>query len=333
MKRLLIAILVAAGLWAGYWVIGAQGVKSGYSDWFDARRADGWSADYSDLALQGFPNRFDTTFTDLALADPETGWAWQAPFFQVFRLSYKPNHVIAIWPDQQLIATPGDKFDVSSVKLQASLITEPHSNLTLSRANLVADTLQIARRGHDATTMTALHMAVQKQEGETALYRIALAADDLAPSSRFRKMVDRSGGLPRTLSAFSADVQIGFDRPWDLSAIEDSRPQPRRIDVKLAEAKWGDLELALAGELQVDDEGRPKGRLTVKARNWREMLDMAVASEAISRGFADQLAGGLNLIAGMAGNPKTLDIPLDFRRDLVFLGPVPIGEAPVLRLR
>ncbi len=332
MKRLLIAILVAAGLWAGYWVVGSQGVKSDYTDWFDARRAEGWSAEYSDLAVRGFPNRFDTTFTDLVLADPTTGWAWQAPFFQVFRLSYKPNHVIAIWPDQQLIATPGDKFDLGSARMQASLVTDPKSNLTLNRANLVADTLQIAQRGHDATTMTALHAAVQRQEGESALYRVALAADDLAPSSRFRTLV-QSDGLPRTLSAFSADLQIGFDRPWDLSAIEQSRPQPRRIDVKLAEAKWGDLELALAGELDIEDQGRPKGRLTVKARNWREMLNMAVAAEAISQGFADQLESGLNLIAGLAGNPKTLDIPLDFRRDLVFLGPVPIGAAPLLRLR
>ena len=333
MKRLLIATLVAAGLWAGYWFIGSQGIKSDYSDWFEARRAEGWSADYADLSLRGFPNRFDITFDDLALADPETGWAWQVPFFQILSLSYKPNHVIAIWPNDQLLATPIAKFDITSARMQASIVTEPDSDLALERANLVADTLQIARRGHDATTMTALHAAIRRSAEDPHSYRIALTADDLAPSSQLRALVDHGDGLPRTLSAFSADLQLAFDRPWDLSAIETSRPQPRRIDVKLAEAKWGDLELALAGALDVDDQGRPKGRLTVKARNWRDMLEIAVSSKAISRGFADQLASGLSLIAGMSGNPSTLDIPLDFRRDLVFLGPVPIGEAPLLRLR
>lgn len=333
MKRLLIAILVAAGLWSAYWAVGSQGVKSGFSSWFEARRAEGWAAEYADLTVRGFPNRFDTTFTDLALADPETGWSWQAPFFQIFALSYRPNHVIAIWPDQHLVATPTDKYDIGSARMQASLVTDPNSNLALDRANLIADTLQISRRGHDATTMTAFRLAVQRVEGETDLYRLALAADDLAPSSGFRSLVDRTGGLPRTLSAFSADLRVGFSRAWDLSAIETSRPQPRRIEVALAEAKWGDLELALAGDLEIDERGRPKGRLTVKARNWRDILRMAVRSQAISQGFADQLESGLNLIAGMAGNPQTLDIPLDFRRDLVFLGPVPIGQAPLLRLR
>ncbi|CUH64463.1 hypothetical protein TG4357_01294 [Thalassovita gelatinovora] len=333
MKRLLIVILIAAGLWSGYWFVGAQRVKSGFADWFEARRGEAWAAEYSALSVQGFPNRFDTTFTDLELADPATGWAWQVPFFQILALSYQPNHVIAIWPDQQLVATPTDKYDISSAKMQASVVTGKNSNQALDRANLVADSLQITRRDHDATTMTALHLAVRRDEVQTGLYRFALTADDLAPSSAFRKLVDRSDRLPRTLSAFSADMQVSFDRPWDLSAVENSRPQPRRIDVTLAEAKWGDLELALAGELEIDDRGRPKGRLTVKARNWREILQIAVSSETISQGFADQLESGLAMISGLAGNPKTLDIPLDFRRDLVFLGPLPIGPAPLLRLR
>ena len=35
----------------------------------------------------------------------------------------------------------------------------------------------------------------------------------------------------------------------------------------------------------------------------------------------------------MAGNPKTLDIPLNFKGGKVRLGPVPLGDAPRLRLR
>ena len=68
MKRLLVVILVAAGLWAGYWWIGASGVKSGFAAWLDARRAEGWVADSAAITVQGFPNRFDTTFTDIRLA-------------------------------------------------------------------------------------------------------------------------------------------------------------------------------------------------------------------------------------------------------------------------
>ena len=100
--RLLLAVIVIAALgWSAYWVIGQRGLEQGLADWFEARRAEGWVAETSDLRVRGFPNRFDTGFSDLLLADPETGLAWEAPYFQLSALSYRPNHVIAVWPEEQ----------------------------------------------------------------------------------------------------------------------------------------------------------------------------------------------------------------------------------------
>ena len=47
-----------------------------------------------------------------------------------------------------------------------------------------------------------------------------------------------------------------FDKPWDRSAIEIARPQPREVDLRLAEAAWGGLRLMAAGRFTVDAEGR-----------------------------------------------------------------------------
>ena len=88
MKKLLVLIVTLAALWAGYWFVGAAGVKAGFAVWFDARQSEGWQAEYSDLSVKGFPNRFDTTLTDPALADPATGLAWSAPFVQLFALHH-----------------------------------------------------------------------------------------------------------------------------------------------------------------------------------------------------------------------------------------------------
>jgi hypothetical protein len=73
-------------------------MESALPGWLDARAAEGWIAEYESDAHRGFPNRFDTTITGLDLADPETGVAWSAPFFQILSLSYQPNHVIAVFP-------------------------------------------------------------------------------------------------------------------------------------------------------------------------------------------------------------------------------------------
>ncbi len=336
MQRVLLGIIVIAALaWSAYWWVAASSLQSGFAAWFEQRRAEGWVADYGALDVQGFPNRLDTVIDDLDLADPDTGLAWAAPRFQINALSYRPNHVIAIWPDTQRIATPLEKYDIDSADMRASFVLTPNAMLQVDRTSLTAQTLAIRPvSGDGQTRIDALRLAAEHVPMESAAtYRLGLAADGLAPSLPWRRMVDPDGTLPETFDAFSADLIVEFDKPWDRTAIEDARPQPRTIRLKLAEARWGRLELRAAGDLEVDEAGRPTGEITVKARNWREILEMAVKSGALPKGLAGTLEDGLSLIAGMAGNPNTLDIPLGFRRGMVMLGPVPVGPAPVLRLR
>ena len=332
MRRLLVAVLVAATVWAGYWAVGAWGAQAGFAAWFADRRAAGWVAEYADLSVAGFPNRFDLTLTEPRLADPATGWSWQAPFFQVFALSYQPNHVIAIWPSDHQLATPQDKLRILSNKMQASLVLRAGTALELDRMTLVADTLTLQQQDGAETSMTALRGAVERQEG-AARYRYGLSAQDLSLPAGLRRLVGASDSLPPRFSALSLDMVAEFDRPWDRGALEQARPQPVLIDLTLAEAKWGDLELAVAGKVTLDADGRPDGRMTIKARNWQEMLAMAQAAGLLAPGIAGQAESVLGMLARASGNPATLDLPLDFARGLVFVGPIPVGAAPVIRLR
>lgn len=332
---MLAAIVVVAALWAGYWFVGASGLKHGLETWFEARRAEGWVADTSDLRVQGFPNRFDAGFTDLALADPDTGLAWEAPFFQILALSYQPNHVIAVWPDRQRIATPLDKFDVASDDMRASIVLEPGTALEMRRMTLTADTLSVDPIGRDdGMSMAALMLAADHVPvAEDPVYRLGLRADGFAPALAWKAAIDPKGSLPDTFAALSADLTVRFDKPWDRRAIEDARPQPQAITLRLAEARWGQLELAAAGDVTVDSAGLPTGRITIKARNWRDILGLARAAGAIPEALSATIENGLSLMSQMAGNPETLDIALDFRNGRTLIGPIPLGPAPVLRLR
>jgi len=334
MRGMLILIVVAALAWSVYWAVGSTGATKSFEDWFETRRADGWVAEYSDLSTQGFPNRFDTTLTDVSLADPDTGLAWEAPFFQVFALSYKPNHIIAVWPDEQLIATPQAKYDVASTDMRASLVTRPAPGLPLDRLTLTVEDLSVHPVAADQPTRAdSLVLAAERATAADSSYRLGLTADGFAPALEWRVRIDPGDTLPETLEALSVDMTVTFDKPWDLSAIEDARPQPTRIDIKLAEARWGRLELQAAGEVTVDRAGIPTGEITVKARNWRDILRLATESGALPPAFAGTLEDGLTLVSQMAGNPKTLDIPLGLKNGRVLLGPVPLGPAPLLRLR
>lgn len=334
MRLLLTLVALGALLWSGYWYVNATAVKGAFETWFQERRADGWMAEAAAIDVAGYPNRIDTTFSDLSLADPATGLAWEVPFFQILTLSYRPNHVIVVWPHEQRLATPYDKFDITSADMRASLVVAPSAAQALKRLSLTAENLEVAMPGEqaDSTDLAALTLAA-KRLGDSTSYRLGLRAEGVSPSLPWKAQVDPAGALPQTLSTLNADVTVTFDTPWDRNAIEHARPQPRAIEVKLAEAKWGKLELQLAGDLMVDSNGLPEGQLTVRARNWRDIIGLGVKSGTLPEVLADSLEDGLGLLAQLAGNPETLDVPLDFRRGRVLLGPVPIGPAPVLRLR
>ncbi|MGI3212375.1 DUF2125 domain-containing protein [Roseovarius tibetensis] len=332
--RLMLAVIVVAALaWSAYWAIGQRGLRQGFIDWFDARRAEGWVAETSDLTVRGFPNRFDTGFSDLVLADPATGLAWEAPYFQVNALSYRPNHVIAIWPETQRIATPQEKFRVTAEDMRASLRMTPDTRFAPETLRLTADFLQVTpeTRADDTTALTSLSLAAERRQDRT--YRLGLAAEGLTLSPPWRDRLDPENRLPAQISNLEADLTVTFDKIWDRTAIEEARPQPTRIKVDLVDGLWGRLHLQAAGAVDVTPEGLPEGEITVKARNWREMIAVAQAAGALPDSLVQTVENGLAMIARMNGDQETLDISLNFSNGRVRLGPIPLGRAPVLRLR
>ncbi|MFU8835668.1 DUF2125 domain-containing protein [Roseovarius autotrophicus] len=332
--RLLLAVLIlGASLWGGYWFVGSRGIEAGFSRWFDARRTDGWVAETRALDVQGFPNRFDTAFTDLALADPRSGLAWEVPYFQINALSYRPNHVIAVWPERQLLATPQEKFLLESRDMRASLVIAPDTALAPRRMTLTAGFLRVTPQGRtdETSALSALSLAAERLEGFD--YRLGLRAEGLTLAAPWHTLLDPENRLPRQISGVTADLTVTFDKPWDRSAIERARPQPTRIKVALANGRWGDLHLQAAGTVDVDARGFPEGEITLKARNWREIVTLMRVAGVLPESMAQTVENGLGMMARMAGNPETLDVPLGFSDGRVWLGPVPIGPAPLLRLR
>ncbi|SHI62691.1 hypothetical protein SAMN05444000_102112 [Shimia gijangensis] len=331
MKRLLIVILVAAFGWSAYWFVGATGAKSGFVAWFDARQSEGWQAEVSDISVNGFPNRFDTTFSDLALADPETGVAWQSPFFQLFALSYKPNHVIAVWPHEQTLAFPDQTLQIASSDMKASLVLGADTSLPLERANLAIEKLAVQSTIDWQLAADTLRLALHKQPEEKNIYRLALVAEGFAPPISYNLLSGQS--LPQTLKTVQADLLVGFDASWDRHALEDARPQPTSVEITNAQIAWGNLDLQATGHVSVDNTGYPTGEITIRATNWREIISVARSSDQIPASVLDAIEQGLELLAGISGNPRTLDIPLNFKSGTIRIGPIPIAPAPRLVLR
>ncbi len=327
MMKLLFRLIVLAALgWSGYWLFGYMALSSALPDWFEDRRAEGWVAEYDDLSVSGFPSRLDSTFENLTLADPQTGVAWDAPFFNMHALTYRPHHVIAVWPVSQTLAIPGEKLTVTTGDMRASLVLDPGTDLTLNRTNVAIESLGISSSADWQMAASAVNLAMHRDESDASTYRLAFKADALTPPAGFA--LPDGIDLPRNFSSFRADLTASFDRPWDRTAIEQSRPQPTAVDLTLAEIIWGDLQLHAAGQVTIDKTGYPTGEVTIRAVNWRDILNVARHSGQIPASVIDTVEQALGFIAQLSGNANELDIPLTFANGATKLGPLPIGPAP-----
>lgn len=333
MRKLLWVVVVAGLAWSGYWVLGSRGAESATQDWLEDRREDGWQVEYADLEVKGFPNRFDTTITDIDLTDPETGWSWKAPFFQLFALSYQPNHLIAVWPNEQTLATPFQKVQITSQDMRASLVIKPGAALELDRANMTMDDARFASTDGWTAGFNSLNAAIRTTEGVENSYDIAFDADAVTPGERFQSWVDKTGQLPTEIEAVTLDTVVSFAGPLDRRTIEDRRPDITNLKINDARGTWGELALRAIGEVQVDAEGYPTGEVTLTARNWRQMLALSVEAGAIGADAARAAEFALGLLAGVSGGGESLDAPLSFSGRKTYLGPIPIGAAPRINLR
>lgn len=329
-------LLIVAGLalaWSGYWMAGARGVERGLTGWLDDRAAAGWVANYAGVETRGYPNRFDTTVTALELADPATGVAWSAPFFQILRLSYEPNHLIAVWPETQTIASPHQRVTVGTGRARASLVFVPGTDHALDRLTAVFEDVALASNAGWTATLDEARLATRQTAAVRNSVDVGFEAIALEPGGTTLARLADAGLLPGTFERLKIDARLDFDAPWDARAVEARRPAITAIELELLQAKWGKLDLWMAGEVTLDAEGRATGSITVKARNWREMLALGVAAGWIPESIAPTLESGLEILASLSGSPRTLDAPLDFDRGKVSFGPIPLGEAPRIRLR
>lgn len=326
MLRILILIsTLAATTWGGIWLLKSRAWEADLTTWMEDRRADGWQADWGTVEVRGFPNRLDTTISDLALADTEAGWAWTAPFLQIFSLVYRPQEVILALPEDTVLQTPRNRYRLHGDEIRASLSLDRDADLALERITAVLDGVGLTREGGETWRAAQMRLAAERKATNPAEYRLGLALSEVIPPPGV--------GPEGARAALQADVTMRFDAAWDRSALESARPQPAHLQIDRATISWAELEIRAAGTLDISESGTPEGQVTLQIVNWRDVLDLSVETGALPRDLAGPIRGALELASRLAGRPDTLDVPLDLRRGRIFLGPIPVGEAPRLHLR
>lgn len=332
MRRIIVITLVLALAWMGWWVVGSTALDRALTSWFDARRAEGWVADYSDISVRGFPNRFDTRITDLRLADPDTGVAWEMPFFEILQLSYRPTEARLAWPNEITYATPYETIRIETASAGGFIGLRPVPSLELDRAQVILEDVALSSTLDWTVTLDEANLAVTSV-GDDDTYRFGVALTGLTPSPWAKAVLDPAGLLPDVIEALHLDATVTFTGPLDRHTIEDARPQPTRIVLEDLSASWGDMTFRAVGRLDIDESGMPEGKITIRADEWRRLLDLAVQAGVLAEAFRPAIEGTLGVLAGRDGNAEALDADLVFRNGKMSFGRIPLGPAPRIVIR
>lgn len=334
MRGLLWLILGAAALFCGWWGVAAWSVKSGTNGWLEARRAEGWQAEAAAIASSGFPSEVRTTLTDFALADPATGLSVTLPELTLAGRTIWPGNLHVELPTAPMtFATPTGRAHLSVDAGRADLNLAPGTALVLRNLSITSGPFRTEGTAGGLFAGDSAEIRMKQQDVAAKTYDLTLNIGQFTPGAVPRAALLIPTDWPLVFSALQAQAQVTFDRPWDRRAVEDRRPQPRRIALEEADVHWGDVRLRLTGTLDIDPNGIPTGPVTIKAENWQSMLTLGETSGLLPPEMRPTVEGVLSSLAAGSGRTSDLDVTLDLKDGLVRMGFLPIAPAPRFLLR
>ena len=341
MRKLLILLLTGSGLWSGYWFAGSSAIRSGAESFFADAAAQGIVAEKTALSVVGFPNRFDLTVEGVNLADPQSGFGWQAPFAQVFAMTWKPWHIIAALPPEQVITTPDEKITLTSEGMKASLRARPTPDLPLAAVIVESGAFSATSTGgwtvaaHRALASIKSVDTVADEAGadehmsDANSYIMSLDIEELAPDPAVMAPITAEAGLPPVIDAVrilgSAQLTAPLDRHIGETAV-----LPVALKLDLLVITWGELEVSASGKVAPDAAGFAAGRIEFEVTNWQKLVPVLVATGAIKPEISKTVENMLGAMAKETGDPDVLKLPLILNEGRMSLGPLPLGPAPML---
>lgn len=327
----LAGLVVAAGLgWTGWWFLGSEGQKAGIEAWLEAQRQRGWTAEVGALDVQGYPLDFKLQAADIEMADPRAGWLWRAPEIRAESRSYAPTRIAVTWPRKQVFGGRFDMVSVTSDSMTTLLDLRPGSAMELREAASDVTALRmVAGAGWKAgAEALGVRVAERAEDAPPNTYDLNLKADSVDLPRQLVARIDPTGFLKPKIDRFTVLANGTFDRALGRETVERGDIRLRRATIREAGFQWGEMRLSVSGAFDVDERGFPVGQIKIEAKEWPQMVRLAVRSGIISAGMGRQVEQAIKLFVGFTGGGNDLSAPLGLADGKIKLGPFAIADAP-----
>lgn len=333
MRTLAILILLIGGAVAGAWLGGEA--------WL-ARKAQAVIAEDPRITADAVTplrkiDRIGLGLTDVGIATP--GGEALLPAVELWAAPTSPNQFHAALPPAMTLPVMGRPLAVTAENAVLSLRVSPGSEMAISR--VAAASGPVAVEGHPL--LSALDAQAQLVAMGAAAPRVARAAYDISGSLRDLTgtgLLPRPPALGERAISLEGAARVFLTAPFRQGADAAS---PRLVGLTSdgVTLTLGEQSLRVAGTVGAGDDGRAEGAAfvyTTDARAWLQLAADLGVIPAVTVALADtalQAAAEaeVTLPTGVPAPPEPargeLRVPLIFRDGKVFLGPLPLGEAPL----
>lgn len=336
MRRLFIVtilfLLVLGGLWLGGETLLARELRK--------LAAEDPAVEVASVSELREFRRIGVHLTDLRIEKP--AGSLTLPMLELWLSPAHLTEARLALPPQAMLDTGVGPMTLGLAEAQGSLRLRPLGGMTLGSLALasgpltvddapLADTLrfgaQIARLGHDAPA------------GAIAAYDLdfTILNFDLA---RLAPQIVLPGAL-----GLEGKGRVWLDRaPGPATTSPGERPVPVGLRLDQADLKLGNAVVRISGRVQADSEGRTEGELTLSTSDIKPLLQAAASAGLIPEPAVKLAEAVWTKLATRHDGPETvpsdgqdapgttgpeLRLPVTFREGKIYLGPLPLGPAPL----
>ncbi|MCP2679047.1 DUF2125 domain-containing protein [Maricaulaceae bacterium NA33B04] len=316
-----VALIVVLVLHAAYWTYAASQIEQRALTWIEQQQAAGYQVNYNSLRVCGYPFRFSLRADAASLTAPrsEGGWTTQVERLSASAQFYDLNH----W-----IVTPDGEGQITAGSARYQLVAES-ARLSLRASDGATSRLGANIDGLVVTTLSGPQAAI------TALGSLAISGfldedDQLALRVQGEGVRFGDGVLePDLVNAFGPQLDLVradmVVTQWTaLARVADPlewRMANGALVINQSQLVWGPADLSGEGQIGLDADLLPEGRLSVVVTDPETLIGGLEAAGLV----VDEQGEALRLAALMAPRREGgIALPFRLREGGVFLGPARI---------
>lgn len=321
------ALILAIIVHGIYWMVASNGIKSAAEDWITSQESAGYTIAHDGVRVGGYPFRFTIVVSRPDITAPQSDGGWNARFDRVAASAqfYALGHWIVTLGESGELATQIDgeaaRYSLSAESARFSL--RMRDGVTHEVGAEVTQFAMEALEGPAPVIVGLETFLLTGRTGDDDTLRARIQTkgtvfNDTVLSTPLREAFGDTAQLFRLdaeLSQFSALARAGDPRAWTRAG--------GRMLVNGAQLDWGPATLVGQGDITLDRESRPAGRLSVVVSDPESLISALEAA-----GMVQEDQGAALRLAAMMAPRRDQGIALPFRLQDggLFLGPARIGS-------